>query len=244
MTFRQLRLIAVNIDGVLLNDTFSPVIHRFVVARGGTYTADLERALLSQPQLQAAAVLAGPGERPEDVAKAYFRERTEYLREDPVRILDGAGELLERLRATGLPLVCYGGLDRSHFDRHLAPYARYFDEPRYVCTDGFRPGIREIAEDVSGLRCDQVLFIDDVARVAEAARTLGAAFIGHPTTYEYSFQRRLMRQAGARHMVGSLDAVDEELLHTVDTEAADGALWPALTPARPAAAGERVAVDA
>lgn len=220
MTFRHLRLIAVNIDGVLLNDTFSPVIHRFVAARGGVYTADLERAVLSQPQLRAAGVLARPGERPEEVVEAYFREREEYLRIHPVRLLNGAGELLERLRATGTPLVCYGGLGPSHFDRHLAPYAHYFDKPRYVCTDGFRPGIREIAEDVFGLRCDQVLFIDDVARVAEAARALGAAFIGHPTDYEHSFQRDLMREAGARHMVGSLDAVDEKLLRIVDAEAA------------------------
>ena len=81
---------------------------------------------------------------------------------------------------------------------------------------------REIAEDVFGLRCDQALFIDDVARVAEAARALGAAFIGHPTTYEHSFQRRLMREAGVRHLVGSLDAIDESLLRTVDAEAAAG----------------------
>lgn len=225
MVLRHLRLIAVNIDGVLLNDTFSPVIHRFVVARGGIYTAELERAVFSQSQLQAAAVLARPGERPEEVVEAYFREREAYLREDPVRVLDGADRLLERLRATGVPLVCYGGLGRSHFDRHLASRAQYFDEPRYVCTDGFRPGIREIAEDVFGLRCDQVLFIDDVARVAETARSLGAAFIGYPTSYEHSFQRQLMREVGARHVVGSLDAVDQQLLRTVDAEAADGRLW-------------------
>lgn len=242
MALRHVRLIAVNIDGVLLNDTFSPVIHRFVAGRGRVYTAELERALLSQSQLTAATVLAGPGERPEDVVAAYFREREEYLRENPVRLLDGAGELLERLSATGVPLICYGGLGRTHFDRHLAPYARYFDEPRYVCTDGFRPGIREIAENVFGLRCDQVLFIDDVARVAETARTLGAAFIGHPTSYEHSFQPQLMREAGARHVVGSLDAVDEELLRIVDAEAAGGRLWEDGAVRGADAAGERVTV--
>ncbi|WP_406150634.1 hypothetical protein [Streptomyces anulatus] len=31
---------ALNIDGVLLNDTFGPVIHHFVVSRGGTYTVE------------------------------------------------------------------------------------------------------------------------------------------------------------------------------------------------------------
>jgi phosphoglycolate phosphatase-like HAD superfamily hydrolase len=225
MALRHLRLIAVNIDGVLLNDTFSPVIHRFVVSRGGAYTAELERAVLSQPQLRAAAALGVPG-TPEEVVEAYFREREDYLKDHPVHLVEGAGALLERLRATGAFVVCYGGLGRSHFERHLTSCAACFDEPRYVCTDAFRPGIREIAEDVFGLRSDQALFIDDVARVAEAARELGAAFIGHPTTYEHSFQRQLMHQAGVRHLVESLEEIDERLLRTLDAEAAEGRLWP------------------
>ena len=221
MALRHLRLIAVNIDGVLLNDTFSPVIHRFVVRHGREYTAELERAVLSQPQLRAAEAMGVPG-TPEEVVEAYFRERRAYLVDHPVQIMEGAGALLTRLRATGAHLVCYGGLGRSHFDRHLGPYAEYFDGPGYVCTDAFRPGVREIAEDVFGVRPDQALFIDDVARVAEAARDLGAAFIGHPTTYEHSFQRQLMHAAGVRHLVGSLAEIDERLLRIVDAEAAGG----------------------
>ncbi|MFE2219737.1 HAD family phosphatase [Streptomyces canus] len=224
MALRHLRLVAVNIDGVLLNDTFSPVIHRFVVSRGGVYTAQLERAVFSQSQLAAAAAIGGEG-TPEEVLEEYFREREEYLEDHPVRVLDGADRLLERLRGLGVSLICYGGLERSHFDRHLAEYAACFDEPQYVCTNRFRPGIQEIARDVFGLRCDQVLFIDDVARVAEAARSLGAAFIGHPSSYEHSFQEQLMREAGVRHLVRSLDEVDEPLLRTLDSEAADGLLW-------------------
>lgn len=239
MALRQVRLIAVNIDGVLLNDTFSPVIHRFVVSRGGVYSAELERAVLSQSQLRAAAALGVPG-TPEEVVAQYFRERAQYLRGNPVRVLEGAGRLLGRLRATGALVVCYGGLERAHFDRHLAGFAACFDGPGYVCTDRFRPGVREIAEDVFGLGCDQALFIDDVARVGEAAQALGAAFIGHPSSYEHSFQRQLMREAGVRHMVGSLDAIDEWLLRAVDAEAAGGSLWP--SPAAPA--GRRVPAHA
>ncbi|MFI5687545.1 HAD family hydrolase [Streptomyces sp. NPDC051636] len=225
MTLRHLRLIAVNIDGVLLNDTFSPVIHRFVVRRGGAYTAELERAVLSQPQLRAAAALGVPG-TPEELVEEYFRERRAYLEDHPVRVMEGAGALLERLRATGASMVCYGGLGRSHFERHLGSYTAYFDEPRYVCTDAFRPGVREIAEDVFGLRTDQALFIDDVARVAESARELGAAFIGHPASFEHSFQRQLMHRAGVRHLVESLEGIDERLVRTLDAEAAEGRLWP------------------
>ncbi|MDX3646462.1 HAD family phosphatase, partial [Streptomyces sp. MB09-02B] len=218
-----MRLVAVNIDGVLLNDTFSPVFHRFVVGRGGRYTAELERTVLSQSQLGAAAALGVAGATPQEVVEAYFAEREEYLREHPVRVLGGVGALLGRLRATGASLVCYGGLPRAHFERYLAAYAGYFDGPGYVCTDGFRPGVREIAEDVFGLACGRALFIDDVARVAEAAQVLGARFIGHPTAYAHSFQRQLMREAGVRHVVGSLEEIDERVLGAVDAEAGAGA---------------------
>ncbi|MFJ4946537.1 HAD family hydrolase [Streptomyces albidoflavus] len=218
MAFRHIRLIAVNIDGVLLNDTFSPVIHRFVVRRGGTYTRELERAVLSQTQLEAAEALGMP-EPPEKVVAAYFQEREEYLREHPLRLQEGAGRLLDRLRSTGAPLVCYGGLGRDHFERHLAGLAQYFEGPGYICTDGFRPGVRQIAQDVFGLGCERALFIDDVARVAEAAQELGAAFIGHPSTFEHSHQRAFMREAGVRHIAGSLDEIDEGMLRAVEAEA-------------------------
>ncbi|MBA9050637.1 MULTISPECIES: HAD family hydrolase [Streptomyces] len=223
MTARHLRLVAVNVDGVLLNDTFSPVIHRFVVGRGGRYTAELERALFSQPQRTAAAAAAagcGWQASPEELLAAYFAEREAYLRDHPVRVLDGAQRLLARLRDLGVTVVCYGGLDRSHFDRHLGGLAGYFDAPGYVCTDGFRPGVKEITRDIVGVRFDQALFIDDVARVAETARSLGAAFIGHPSPFAHGFQAEAMRRAGVRHVVRSLDAIDERLLHALDAEAA------------------------
>ncbi|WP_418957140.1 HAD family phosphatase [Streptomyces tritici] len=225
---RHLRLAAVNIDGVLLSDTFSPVIHRFVTSRGGVYTAEVEREIFSQGQLVAARALgaaAGLPDRPEDVLVRYFEERAAYLAEHPLRVLDGAGALLRRLRSLGLRTVCYGGLDRRHFDTYLGGFAELFDEPGYVCTNDFRPGVREIASDVCGLAPDRALFIDDVARVAETARELGAAFVGHPSDFAHGFQGESMRRAGVRHVVGSLDAIDETLLRTVDAEAAAGRLW-------------------
>ncbi|MFD8571754.1 HAD family hydrolase [Streptomyces sp. NPDC059639] len=222
---RHLSLVAVNIDGVLLNDSFSPVMRRLVESRGGTYTARFERALLSQTQLVAAQWAADElGGTAEQVLKDYFAEREAYVREHPVHLLDGAVELLATLRPLGVRTVCYGGLDRTHFDRYLGEFADCFDEPGYVCTNNFRPGIREIAE-LFGLRHDQVLFIDDVARVAEAARELGVAFIGHPVDSEHDFQRQMMEKAGARHIVGSLREIDEALLRTVDAEAASGKNW-------------------
>ncbi|MFJ9829589.1 HAD family phosphatase [Streptomyces sp. NPDC101160] len=225
---RQLRLAAVNIDGVLLNDTFSPVIHHFVVSRGGEYTADVERRIFSQPQQVASAYMADVVREPmtaQEALDAYFAERDAYLRDHPVRVVDGAVELVRRLRGLGLATVCYGGLGREHFDRFLGEWAHLFDGPGYVCTNDFRPGITEITTEIFGLAYDQVLFIDDVARVAESAKELGVPFIGHPSSFEHSFQRLLMREAGVRHLVESLQLIDETMLRAVDAEAADGTIW-------------------
>ncbi|MEU4065118.1 HAD family phosphatase [Streptomyces wedmorensis] len=225
---RQLRLAAVNIDGVLLNDTFSPVIRSFVVSRGGAYTAEVERRIFSQPQQVAAAYLTGVVNVPmttQEALEAYFVERDAHLRDDPVRLLDGAVDLVRRLRGLGLSTICYGGLGKEHFDRFLGERAHLFDGPGYVCTNDFRPGIREITTQIFGLAYDQVVFIDDVARVAESAKELGAPFIGHPSAFEHSHQRQLMREAGVRHLVDSLHAIDEAMLRTVDAEAASGTIW-------------------
>lgn len=223
-----LRLAAVNIDGVLLNDTFSPVIHRFLTRRGVGYTADLEREIFSQPQLVAAGVLAraiGSAAPPQKIIEEFFEERERYVRTHPEVPLDGAAGLVRRLRALGLDVVCYGGLREAHFERHLGSWASLFSEPRYVCTNDFRPGIREIVRDRFGLAYHQALFIDDVARVAEHAKELGVPFIGHPSDFEHGFQRQMMRAAGVRHIVASPHDIDERLLRILDREAAEGTVW-------------------
>ncbi|MFI5618082.1 HAD family phosphatase [Streptomyces sp. NPDC051567] len=227
---RQLRLAAVNIDGVLLNDTFSPVIHHFVTSRGGVYDVEVERAVFSQSRTSAARALgaaAGVDWSPQKVLDVYFEERAAYLARNPLQVSCGAEQLLSRLRSLGLRTICYGGLDKKHFDTHLGRYAHLFDGPGYICTNDFRPGIHEIAVDAFGLDYAQVLFIDDVARVSEAARDLRVPFIGHPSAFEHGYQGGLMRDAGVRHLVGSLDEIDEPLLRTLDTEAAEGRAWAA-----------------
>ncbi|TWV58414.1 HAD family phosphatase [Streptomyces misionensis] len=227
-SFARLRLAALNIDGVLLNDTFSPVIHRFITGNGGRYSADLERSVFSQPQHIAgrnmAAALPG-GLTGEEALAAYFEERDVYLAEHPVVLTPGAIALVERLRALGLRTVCYGGLGVEHFERFLGEWAELFDGPGYVCTNDFRPGLHEITTEVFGVAYDQAVFVDDVARVAESAKELGVGFIGHPTDFAHSHQPQLMREAGVRHVVGTLDAIDEELLRVVDGELERGTFW-------------------
>ncbi|WP_069774089.1 haloacid dehalogenase-like hydrolase [Streptomyces sp. LUP30] len=225
----HLRLCALNIDGVMLDDSFSPVIHHFLVSRGCAYTAEVERSIFSRPRSVAGRLLAEAVGEPmtgEEALEAYFEERARHVAAHPVRVNDGAVALVRRLRRLGLRTVCYGGLGQSHFDAFLGEHAGLFDDPGYICTDAFRPGLHEIAVEYFGLKHDQVLVIDDVATVAEAARSLGMPFIGHPSRFEHSFQRQLMREAGVRYQVASLHAVDEELLRSVDAGAAAGTVWP------------------
>ncbi|MFD6889469.1 HAD family hydrolase [Streptomyces sp. NPDC059957] len=221
----HLRLAAVNIDGVVLEDTFSPVIHHFLVSRGCAYTADIERSIFSQPRAIAGRLLAeaiGGTMTGAQALEEYFEERAAYVAAHPVRVSDGALELLGRLRAAGLGVVCYGGLAKDHFDTFLGAHADLFDGPGYLCTDSCRPGLREIAAEF-GLAHDRVLVLDDVARVGEEAGRLGMAFVGHPSGFEHSFQGQLMREAGVRHVVDSLHSVDAELLQILDKEAAASA---------------------
>ncbi|MFI9605502.1 HAD family hydrolase [Streptomyces sp. NPDC052043] len=233
-----LRLAAVNIDGVLLDDTFTPVIHRMTLAHGAAYTAELEQSVLSQPQRSAARALKeaiGYRGSPQQLLRAYFAERERYLSQHPMGLLDGAPALLRTLRGAGLEIVCYGGLDRSHFDRYLGDVASWFAKPGYVCTNDFRPGIQEIVRDHFGLGLQEAVFIDDVARVARKAKELDVPFIGHPSDFKGSFQRTLMRDAGVRHLVDTLHDIDETLLRTVDAESAQGTCW--TDEPEPAAAG-------
>ncbi|MET9496593.1 HAD family phosphatase [Streptomyces sp. NPDC006552] len=226
--FVRLRLVALNIDGVLLNDSFSPVIHRFVTGRGAAYTVDTERAVFSQQRRLAGVGLAaavGGSLSGEEALAAYFEERDQYLLEHPVEVRQGTVELLHRLRGLGLRTVCYGGLGREHFTAFLGEHADLFDTPGYICTDAFRPGLHEIATEFFGLAHDQVLVVDDVARVAEEARLLGMPFVGLPSFFEHGHQRALMREAGVRRLVEGLDALDEPLLRALDREATAGTLW-------------------
>jgi phosphoglycolate phosphatase-like HAD superfamily hydrolase len=221
--FAHLRLVCLNIDGVLLPDSFSPVIHRVLTKHGVEYTSELERLILSQPRMVAGSILASATRQPwtwQEAVDEYFVERAAYLADHPIAVSPGLDGLLDRLAPKGTPLVCYGGLDQAHFDEHLGAYAGRFTE--YISTNDVRPGIKEIVGRF-GLRYDQVLFVDDVNRFAEFAKHLGVAFTGMPSPF--GFQREHMGLTGVRHIVGGLDEITGELLDRLDAESAAGVVW-------------------
>ena len=228
MRFQHLKLVCLNLDGVLLPDTFSPVLHRLLSAHGVEYTGELERLLLSQPREVAGSIIASAARLPwswQQVAAAFFAERERYLAEHPLKLSKGAGELIEMLAETGATLICYGGMDRAAYDEFVGPWRHHFAAPQYISTNDFRPGIREMAA-YYGAEHARTLFVDDVNRFAEFAKDAGVAFIGMPADHPHSSQREHMLETGVRHLVWSLPDIDEALLTQVDAEAAEGTVWP------------------
>ncbi|MFH8796984.1 HAD family hydrolase [Streptomyces sp. NPDC017941] len=226
----KIRLVALDSDGVLLNDTYSPVIERFVTRHGGQYTAAVERGVWGSPQLAAGQNMALACKLPwsaKETIAAFFKERENYLTEHPVQVSAGAEQLLATLRETGARVVCYGGRDRAYtFDTHLGHLAGYFDEQTpYVDVNDFRPGTKEIVRDIFGYAFDETLFVDDINRVAEVTKALGAGFLGVPASMPHNFQRAEMEATGVRYTVRDIRDIDLELLRKIDQELAAGTLW-------------------
>ncbi|MFI7316752.1 HAD family hydrolase [Streptomyces venezuelae] len=229
-SLQKIRLVALDSDGVLLNDTYSPVIERFVTRHGGQYTAAVERGVWGSPQLAAGQNMALACKLPwsaKETIAAFFEEREEYLKEHPVRMTEGAGQLLATLREAGVRTVCYGGRNREYtFDTYLGHLAEYFDaEIPYVDVNDFRPGTKEIVRDIFGYDFDEVLFVDDINRVAEVTKVLGAGFLGVPASMPHNFQRAEMEATGVRYTVDDIREIDLELLQKIDQELAAGTLW-------------------
>lgn len=229
-TLNKIRLVALDSDGVLLNDTYSPVIERFVTRHGGEYTAAVERGVWGSPQLAAGQNMALACKLPwsaKETIAAFFRERDAYLADHPVEVMPGAEQLLATIAEFGPRVTCYGGRNRSYtFDTHLGHLAGYFDDDiPYVDVNDFRPGTKEIVRDIFGYEYDEVLFVDDINRVAEVTKALGAGFVGVPASLPHNFQRAEMAETGVRYAVDDIREIDATLLEKVDEELAAGTLW-------------------
>jgi beta-phosphoglucomutase-like phosphatase (HAD superfamily) len=227
---QKIKLVALDSDGVLLNDTYSPVIERFVTAHGGEYTAAVERGVWGSPQLAAGQNMALACRLPwsaKETIAAFFEERERYLEEHPIEVNEEAEGLLSTLREAGVRVVCYGGRNREYtFDRYLGSLSEYFDsDVPYVDVNDFRPGTKEIVRDIFGYAFDECVFVDDINRVAEVTRSLGTGFIGVPASLPHNFQRAEMVETGVRFMVDDISQIDSELLLSVDEHMAKGTLW-------------------
>ena len=224
----SIKLIALDIDGVALKDTFSPIIYSLVKKWGFEYTADIERNVFSQSQNKAARYLIDTFKlalSEKELLELYFNERKVFLETNDGGIIDGLEEFLKLAQNLQLPVVCYGGLKKDHFEEKLRDYMHYFDGEQYICTNDFRPGIKEIATKYYSYRFNEVLFIDDVNKVAEDAKSLGVPFIGIPSKFHNGFQRQGMLDTGVKYILDSIKDIDENLIRKIDLENLKNELW-------------------
>jgi len=231
--FEKLRVVALDCDGVLIDDTYLAMIARFVTAHGGVYDAAAERDVIGLRDIVVAEKitrLCGLDQPAEETLKQLWAARQEYLAEHPIRVAGGAREALAALSKLPVRLVCYGGRTREHtFDHHLGDFVDLLDpEVPYVSINEHRPGVGHIARDVLGVGFDEIVFVDDVSRVAEDARAHGAGFVGFPSSPAHARQRDFMAACGVRHFAGSPAELTPELLAVVDAELAASTHWPSL----------------
>ncbi len=208
----NVKAFAVDIDGPLVLDTFSPVLRRIFTRFMGEYTSNVEKNTLSCSRSEAAQYVInnlGLNLSQQEIIELYFKERKIYIEENPDKsgLVDGIEAFLNLLAGYDLTIVCYGGLEEEYFHAALKEYTRYFDF--YVCTDEFRPGIEEIIKRNLKLDYNEVIFFDDVNNVAVEAKKLRVPFIGIPST---EFQRQEMKSSGVKYIVESISSVNTSLL--------------------------------
>jgi beta-phosphoglucomutase-like phosphatase (HAD superfamily) len=227
---RKVRVVALDCDGVLINDTYLAMIARFVTEHGGVYDAAAERDVIGLRDIVVAEKvtrLCGLDQPAEETLKQLWAARQEYLADHPIQVAEGARDCLAALGKLPVRLVCYGGRTREHtFDRYLGDLVDLLDpEVPYVSINEHRPGVDHITRTVLGAGFDEIVFVDDVSRVAEDARAHGAGFIGFPSSPAHARQAEFMAGYGVRHLPGSFAELTPKLVEIVDEELATSTHW-------------------
>ncbi|MDR0298732.1 MAG: HAD family hydrolase [Streptococcaceae bacterium] len=223
---KNIKLIACDTDGVILEDTYSPILNRLSIALHIPYTSEIERNTFSRDDataLKYVSKIAGIKTEKEmqELYKLYFLERDKYIQETGNHpVLPSAPEFLKRLRSLGIPIICYGGLPLDKIDNRAKPFLEHFDQ--YICTGTFRPGLKEIVKDIYHFDYSEVLFIDDVNTVAEEAKKYNIPFIGVPTTHSWGFQKQDMEKTRVKYTVNSVEEITLDYLETID---GDKEIW-------------------
>lgn len=230
---KHLELIAVDLDGPLLSDSFAPLLRQSCEFGGLPYTREMEDNMFSRNRKEATRYFMScfgdnppeslRGKSHEEMIADYFAFRAAFLEQNPIQIAEGVESFLKMAGELGVKLICYGGLDEDYMRRELGSHGDVFDT--YVCTNDFRPGVCEIVQDIAKVAPDRALFIDDVNFVAHHARSLGTAFAGLPARTDWGFQREAMIEDGVPFVLDHIGQIDAACLDVIDHRAASGAFW-------------------
>lgn len=225
--FKKIRVIAIDVDGVLLNDTYSPAIKAFVEKHGGIYTPELERLVWGSPHIAGGHNISLACKLPWSAQKTieeFFKFHSEYIKDNPIMLNNDAEKFLKLVNSYDVRVTSYGGRTKSYiFDNYMSHLDKYFDnEHPYIDTNNIRPGVKEITEDIFKVNFDEVLFIDDINRMAEVARYFSTGFIGTPVT---DFQVNQMKETGVKNIVPSISNITESMLLEIDTMLLEKDSW-------------------
>lgn len=225
--FKKIKLVAVDVDGVLLTDTYSPAIRSFVEQHGGIYTPELESQVWGSPHIAGGHIMSLACKLPWSAQKtieAFFQHHEKYIEENPIEIVPGAENFLGLLHAFDVRVTSYGGRTKGYiFDQYMPSLESYFDKVHpYIDTNVIRPGVMEITKDIFHLDFDEVLFIDDINRMAEVARYYRTGFIGTPVTIH---QKEKMQQTGVKNIVSSVAGITRDMLIQIDSELSSNKHW-------------------
>ncbi|WP_171847123.1 HAD family hydrolase [Enterobacter chengduensis] len=225
--FNKIKLVAVDVDGVLLTDTYSPAIRSFVEQHGGVYTPELERQVWGSPHIAGGHNMSLACKLPWSAQKtieAFFQHHGKYIEENPIEVVSGAESFLGLLQEFNVRVTSYGGRTKEYiFDKHMPSLKKYFDKEKpYIDTNTIRPGVMEITKDIFHLDFDEVLFIDDINRMAEVAKYYRTGFIGTPVT---TYQKEQMQQTGVRYIASSVAGITKDMLIKIDEELVSDKHW-------------------
>ena len=117
MLLKTIKLIACNVDGVLLMDTFSPVAHDLILKAGIEYTRELERHTFSQNRKESREYMMKTYNMTNDEFEKgnaiYWKEREKYIKTHDCGVIEGVLQFLELISTLDVHLVCYGGLSEE-----------------------------------------------------------------------------------------------------------------------------------
>ncbi|OTP87372.1 hypothetical protein B6D12_12730 [Gilliamella apicola] len=225
--FRQIRLVALDLDGVLINDTYSPVIKNFIEKHNGIYSREAERLIWGSPHIAGGHNMSMFCKLPMSAQKTiekFFEEREEYIKKHPVRLEPGVKDLLKLLTEKGARITSYGGRTKEYAFKYLSDVADYFDKDiPYVDTNSIRPGVKEITQEIFGLNFNQILFIDDINRMAEVCKFFSTGFIGTPVT---QYQLEDMKNTGVKYIATQgIKDIDSNMLDQIDNDLYSNSVW-------------------
>jgi FMN phosphatase YigB (HAD superfamily) len=207
---KMIKLVAIDIDGPIIQDSFSEPIRLMIEQAGIPYTLEIEKHIFSRPRKEGAAYfseLTGKQWLESDYSKHFFDIINEYLKEHPIQLVDEIESFLIRLSKYNKKIISFGGMGKEYFEKNLFKISGYFDQ--YFDTNSIRPGIAEMLDEYK-LEPQEVLFIDDVASFAEAALNFGTEFIGLPST---QYQKQLMNDISVQHIYSSVKDIPDSLLN-------------------------------